>query len=87
MWCIPPKQNAEFVAHMEDVLSVYARPYDAKKPVICMDEKPYQLLDEETPTIELSETNNLFSIIINADDPLVYKFSLNSKNKITYYGF
>ena len=53
MWCIPPKQNAEFVAHMEDVLSVYARPYDAKKPVICMDEKPYQLLDEETPTIEL----------------------------------
>lgn len=59
MWCIPPKQNAEFVAHMEDVLSVYARPYDAKKPVICMDEKPYQLLDEETPTIELSETNHI----------------------------
>ena len=30
---------------MEDVLSVYTRPYDALKPVICMDEKPYQLLD------------------------------------------
>ena len=44
MWCIPPKQNAEFVAHMEDVLSVYSRPYDEKHPVICMDEKPYQLL-------------------------------------------
>ena len=29
---------------MEDVLAVYARPYDKNKPVICMDEKPYQLL-------------------------------------------
>jgi hypothetical protein len=29
---------------MEDVLAVYARPYDEKRPVVCMDEKPYQLL-------------------------------------------
>jgi hypothetical protein len=29
---------------MEDVLTVYARPYDKKRPVICMDEKPYQFL-------------------------------------------
>jgi hypothetical protein len=29
---------------MEDVLAVYARPYDAQWPVVCMDEKPYQLL-------------------------------------------
>ena len=28
---------------MEDVLSVYARPYDENFPVICMDEKPVQL--------------------------------------------
>jgi hypothetical protein len=28
---------------MEDVLAVYARPYDKNRPVICMDEKPYQL--------------------------------------------
>ena len=59
MWCIPPKQNADFVAHMEDVLSVYSRPYNAKRPVICMDEKPYQLLDDERPAIELSETNHI----------------------------
>ena len=59
MWCIPPKQNAEFVAHMEDILSVYARPYNAEKPVICMDEKPYQLLDDEFPTIEMSATNHI----------------------------
>jgi len=46
MWCIPPEQNAAFVACMEDVLDVYGRPYDENCPVICMDEKPYQLLGE-----------------------------------------
>jgi hypothetical protein len=30
---------------MEDVLDVYARAYDPNTPVVCMDEKPYQLLD------------------------------------------
>ena len=30
---------------MEDILSVYARIYDSMRPVVCMDEKPYQLLD------------------------------------------
>jgi hypothetical protein len=29
---------------MEDVLAVYARPHDPAAPVVCMDEKPYQLL-------------------------------------------
>jgi DDE superfamily endonuclease len=29
---------------MEDVLAVYRRPYDPARPVVCMDEKPYQLL-------------------------------------------
>jgi DDE superfamily endonuclease len=28
---------------MEDVLAVYARPYDPAHPMVCMDEKPYQL--------------------------------------------
>ncbi len=46
MWCIPPEQNADFVAKMEDVLDIYALPYDEKYPVVCIDEKPYQLLDE-----------------------------------------
>lgn len=31
---------------MEDVLDVYERPYNEKYPVVCMDEKPYQLLGE-----------------------------------------
>lgn len=31
---------------MEDVLEVYHRPYDSDIPVVCMDEKPYQLLSD-----------------------------------------
>lgn len=59
MWCIPPNQDAEFVAHMEDVLEVYARPFCAKRPVICMDEKPFQLLDEYLDPIWMSENNHI----------------------------
>lgn len=31
---------------MEDVLDIYEMPYDPAVPVVCMDEKPYQLLGE-----------------------------------------
>ena len=44
-WCIP-KVSAEFVAHMEDVLDLYAEPYDPKRPVVCFDETSTQLLAE-----------------------------------------
>jgi len=43
---IPPKQNSDFVAHMEDVLDLYKRPHDAQAPVVCMDEQPTQLIRE-----------------------------------------
>lgn len=46
MWCIPPEQNADFVCAMENVLEVYHRPYDPKRPVICLDEKSKQLVGE-----------------------------------------
>ena len=46
MWCIPPEQNAEFVWAMENVLDVYTRPYDEKRPVVCFDEKSKQLVGE-----------------------------------------
>ena len=58
MWCIPPKQSSTFVASMEDVLSLYARSLDEDYPVVCMDEKPFQLLDERYEPIPMSETNH-----------------------------
>ena len=45
-WKIPPDKNASFVAAMEDVLEVYARPYNQKLPVVCMDESSIQLIGE-----------------------------------------
>jgi len=45
-WVIPPKADAEFVANMEEVLEIYAKPYDPKNPVVCMDEQPVQLIGE-----------------------------------------
>jgi len=51
MWCIPPEQDAAFVCQMEQVLEVYKRPYDAKRPVVCMDEQPKQLISEVSPPV------------------------------------
>ena len=45
-WCIPPKANAHFVYHMEDVLDVYKRPEDPRHPLFCFDEGPEQLVSE-----------------------------------------
>jgi len=43
MWCIP-RVDQEFIRCMEDVLEIYERPYDPREPVVCVDEKPTQLL-------------------------------------------
>jgi hypothetical protein len=50
-WVIAPEASAEFVAHMERVLDVYRRPYDAARPVVCMDETPRQLIGQTRQTI------------------------------------
>jgi transposase len=47
-WCIP-RVGAEFVWHMEDVLDLYAEPYDPKHPLVCSDERPGQLLADVRP--------------------------------------
>ena len=43
---IPPEQNAAFVADMERVLDIYAEPYDPRRPVVCLDERPCALVGE-----------------------------------------
>lgn len=45
MWCIP-RVDAEYVARMEDVLDLYAQAPDPKRPVVCFDESPTQLVSE-----------------------------------------
>lgn len=41
---IPPEQDAEFVAAMEDVLEVYHRPRNPARPLVCLDELFKQLV-------------------------------------------
>ena len=43
---------------MEDVLDVYELPYDPWKPVVCMDEKPYQLLGEAREPLVMRPGDN-----------------------------
>ena len=46
MWCIPPKQSADFVYHMEDVLAIYQQPPNPQRPVVCLDETFRPLIGE-----------------------------------------
>ena len=52
-WIIPPQQNSQFVANMEQVLDVYKRAYNEDFPVICMDESPKQMIRETRIAIEM----------------------------------
>ena len=51
-WCIPAA-NAEFVYHMEDILDVYKRPVDPKRPLVCFDESPEQLISETRQSLPM----------------------------------
>ena len=51
-WCIPKENDSAFVACMEDVLGIYQMPYNPEIPVLCMDEKPVQFLDETRQRIQ-----------------------------------
>jgi hypothetical protein len=50
MWCIPDMTD-EFIERMEDVLDVYEKPLNPKEPVICLDEKPVQLVKDSREPI------------------------------------
>jgi transposase len=52
-WCIPAA-NSEFVYHMEDVLDVYKRPVDPKRPLVCFDESPEQLVSETRQALPMA---------------------------------
>ena len=53
MWCVPAI-DAEFIDRMEGVLEVYARPLDAREPVVCIDERPVVLHDSARPSISMA---------------------------------
>jgi len=42
-WCVT-ELTPEYIHNMEDVLATYERPLNEKQPVVCLDEKPVQVL-------------------------------------------
>jgi hypothetical protein len=52
MWCIG-RITAEYRQRMYGLLGIYARPYDAREPVICLDEKSKQLLRQTRSPLPL----------------------------------
>jgi len=52
MWCIQ-KITPEFRRRMYDILDLYQEPYDPKRPLIGVDEKPKQLIEDSRPSIPM----------------------------------
>lgn len=58
MWCIGAV-SGEYLARMEDCLHLYRLPYDEKRPVLCYDEMPVQLLGEVVAPLPLEKGKTL----------------------------
>ena len=59
MWCIP-EMTPEYAEKMEDVLNLYEKPLNPKEPVVCLDEKPVQLLEDARPCIAADKPGAIF---------------------------
>lgn len=53
-YCLPEAPSGEFVYHMEDVLEVYTRPYDPRRPQVCLDETSVQLVGETRIPVQMA---------------------------------
>ena len=50
-WCTPPKDDANYVAAMEDILWLLHQPRDPARPLLCIDEVPIQFHGEVAPEL------------------------------------
>jgi hypothetical protein len=57
MWCIS-EITPEYRKRMYDILDLYQEPYDPKKPVVGIDEKPKQLLMEKRKSIPMKPASS-----------------------------
>ena len=53
MWCIPTL-DTEYINRMNDLLDLYAKPQDPEEPVICLDEKSKQLIEDVRPSLPVA---------------------------------
>ena len=60
MWCVA-ELDEEYIERMEDVLATYELPLSYKEPVVCLDEKPIQLLTHRLQRFRFESSNRLSS--------------------------
>lgn len=53
MWCVP-KLTPEYIQRMEHLLDVYELPYNENEPVVCIDEKSKQLIQNTRTTLHMT---------------------------------
>ena len=58
MWCVA-NLNDEYIERMENVLEIYERPLNSKEPVVCLDEKPIQLLKNINSTSRIPKPEKI----------------------------
>ena len=58
MWCVA-ELNDEYIQRMEEVLEIYERPFSSKEPVVCLDEKPIQLLKNINSTTKIPKPEKI----------------------------
>jgi hypothetical protein len=68
--------DAEYVLRMEDLLDLYGEPYDPKRPVVCFDERPYQLLED------IRE-----SLPAKPEQPLRYDYEYKRNGSVNIFAF
>ena len=64
MW-VMPDLTPEFIERMEEVLDLYAKPYDPKEPVLCFDEKSKELRKDARPVIRDRITKRDYEYVRN----------------------
>ncbi len=86
-WCIPPEEDADFVAHMEDILDLYQQPYNPEYPLYCMDEKPYQILGETRDPLPMrpSDIAKLDSEYVRNGTVSIFCFIQPHSGRITHF--
>jgi hypothetical protein len=72
MWCIK-EIDEEYRDRMYNILDLYAKDYDPKYPVVCLDEKPKQLLEDNRKSIPMK---------IGSPERYDYEYKRNGKANI-----
>ena len=85
--------TSEFIWRMEEVLDVYERDYDPKRPVICFDERPCQLIDDVAAPIPMKPgrvrrhdheyKRNGTCVVLIAFEPLTGKRIIDTQERRT----